>query len=162
MWFYYLFIYEEQYIGLIEKQYAPAFCSLFILPGSISREELSISRLRCWAAVSQKSSNTKWTASVMLYVTDSTNLILLFTITLPFRKFSISNCLNPVRLDCRYGTSWKMKENYAINVTYIHYLFWEIQIYSVLLMLLADFTSNTKSNFWISLSVAALRIDLLK
>lgn len=56
----------------------------------------------------------------------------------------------------------KMKENYSINVTYVHYLFWEIQIYSVLLMLLADFTSNTKSNVWISLSVAALRIDLLK
>lgn len=107
MWFYYLFIYEEQCIGLIGKQYAPAFCSLFILPGSISREELSISRLRRRAAASQKSSNTQWTASVMLYGTDSTNLILLFTITLPLRKFSISNCLNPVRLDCRYGTSWK-------------------------------------------------------
>ena len=50
-----------------------------------------------------------------LYGTDLANFSLLFTITLPFLKLSISSCLKPVRLDRRYGTSCKNKRWFTLN-----------------------------------------------
>lgn len=74
-------------------------------PGSTSKDRLSISMSSRLEAALQKSSSTQWTAWVTLYGTGLSSFILLFTTTLPFLKLRISSCLNPVRLDCRYGRS---------------------------------------------------------
>ena len=89
---------------------------MFILPGSMSREWVSIWMCSFWAAAEQNSSRTQWTASVMLYGTDLVNFILLLTTTLPFLKLRISSFLKPVRFACRYGSSCREAEK---NITYI-------------------------------------------
>lgn len=81
------------------------FFSKQSLPASTSTDWESISMFSLLDAALQKSSSTHCTVSVTLYGTGLFNVILLFTTTLPFLKFRISNSLNPVRLDWRYGRS---------------------------------------------------------
>ena len=86
------------------------------VPGSMSRERVSIWMCRFLAAAEQNSSRTQWTASVMLYGTDLANFILLLMTTLPFLKFRTSRFLKPVRLACRNGISCKHQQRLSLSV----------------------------------------------
>lgn len=90
--------------------------SWILLSGSMLREWLSISMPSSCAAAERKSSKTRCTALVRLWGTDLVNLILLFTVTLPFLKLSISSCWNPARWDRRYRTGCKTKDDLLKSV----------------------------------------------